>query len=315
MITDHTPYNTQLKLRQALALDAVSLQPLRAEDLGRVGVHWVGDLILEADFSTESDAGEASLELVEAGDHYGVTFDLATGEAQFWRSAFETDTKETLATATTAVRGAGAHSVRLANVDNRMLLWVNGALIETEVPYERDSDAPATVPRSSATDEGDLAPAGIGARNASLRVERLRLLRDGYYIAIRWDDRGREAQSDITSRSLARLGRPDLREAMVDLAADRELWPAFAERLRADFTIDDGQLFVMGDNSGWSLDARLWAGGNGPSGGRPGGPYLERTQLVGKAICVYWPHAWYSVPFTRRFVPAWPNFEDMRLVR
>jgi signal peptidase I len=70
----------------------------------------------------------------------------------------------------------------------------------------------------------------------------------------------------------------------------------------------------MGDNSPASLDSRLWRGQESlPHPGQPGGPYLERRLLIGKALCVYWPHAWYHIPGTP--IPVFPNFADMRLVR
>ncbi|TWT95353.1 signal peptidase I [Botrimarina colliarenosi] len=320
LITDFTAYNTRLNLDHVEELRQLSLAPRRRrpDDLGRLGLHWVGDLLLEADLNVESATGEVSLDLVEAGVHYGVTFDVATGAASLWRRPFESDEREELAKVTTAVQGAGSHAVRLANVDNRLLLWVDGALVGDGVEYaDEASDAygPAETPRTSDADEGDLAPAGVGVAGGKVAVERLKLSRDGYYIAMSYEDPNIGFTSDLTVASFEpRSGVPWV-QSLLELPGNPELWGALAKRRHSDFSIDEGQLFVMGDNSGWSLDARLWAGGNGRDIGVPGGPYLERSQLVGKAICVYWPHAWYSVPFTRQMIPAWPNFEDMRLVR
>ena len=64
-----------------------------------------------------------------------------------------------------------------------------------------------------------------------------------------------------------------------------------------------------------------WAGPEGYSAtvveldGRPGGAYLERDLLIGKALCVYWPHSWNRVPGTPIPFPLFPNVEDMRIVR
>lgn len=320
LVTDFTPYNTRLNLDHALQLGELSLAPRRRrpDDLGRIGVHWVGDLILEADLAVESAQGEVSLELVEAGVHYGVTFDVATGEASLWRRPFESDGREELASESTAVRGAGRHAVRLANVDNRLLLWVDDSLVGEGAEYAdeaSDATGPAEAPRTSDADEGDLAPAGVAVSGGKLAVERLRLWRDGYYIAMSYEDPNFGLTTDLTADAFDEATRGDWMQALVELPGNPDLWGAFERRRRRDFDVSEGQLFVMGDNSGWSLDARLWAGGNGRDIGVPGGPYLERSQLVGKAICVYWPHAWYSVPFTNQMVPAWPNFGDMRLVR
>jgi signal peptidase I len=73
-------------------------------------------------------------------------------------------------------------------------------------------------------------------------------------------------------------------------------------------------LFVMGDNSAESSDARLWANGD-QRGARPGGAYLDKRLLIGKALCVYWPHSWNRIPGTPIPFPLFPNVADMRLVR
>ncbi len=323
LVTDFTPYNTRLNLEQAAQLGQLTLapRPRRPEDLGRLGVHWVGDLLLEADLQIDSPQGDVSLDLVEGGVHYGVTFDVATGEASLWRRPFESTQREDLASLSTTVRGAGKHTVRLANFDNQLLLWVDGSQVGEGVAYDdgaSNAAGAAKVPRTSDDDPGDLAPAGVGVSGGKVTAQRLRLWRDGYYIAMSYEDPNYGLTTDLTPadfEGLDGLNGGDWMQAILDLPENPALWPVLAKRRHRDFDVKEGQLFVMGDNSGWSLDARLWAGGNGRDVGVPGGPYLERKQLVGKAVCVYWPHAWYSVPFTRQMVPAWPNFEDMRLVR
>ena len=323
LVTDFTAYNTRLNLEQASDLGQLSLapRPYRAEDLARLGVHWVGDLLLEADLRIESPQGEVSLDLVEAGVHYGVTVDVATGKALLWRRQFESDEREELNSFSTSIRGAGKHKVRLANFDNQLVLWVDGSLVGEPVNYEdeaSDAESPAAVPRTSDADEGDLAPAGVAVSGGKLTIDRLQLWRDGYYIAANHKDQTDGLITDLTAADFEGITEIPSGQAMQALPESPDLWEVFARRRHRDFEVKEGQLFVMGDNSGWSSDARLWAGGNGRDMGAPGvpgGPYLERKQLVGKAICVYWPHSWYSVPFTRKMVPAWPNFEDMRLVR
>ncbi|MEQ8838160.1 MAG: S26 family signal peptidase, partial [Lacipirellulaceae bacterium] len=80
------------------------------------------------------------------------------------------------------------------------------------------------------------------------------------------------------------------------------------------FPVDEEQFFVMGDNSPFSQDARLWKGGSRSGDSVPGGAYLDRRLLIGKAVCVFWPHSWGSIPGLRK-LPGFPNFSDMRLVR
>jgi signal peptidase I len=91
-------------------------------------------------------------------------------------------------------------------------------------------------------------------------------------------------------------------------------WSVFSTRRATDFPLGKDQFFVLGDNSAESADARLWFGENA-RGGRPGGDYLERRLLIGKALCVYWPHSWNRIPGTPIPFPLFPNVADMRLVR
>jgi signal peptidase I len=92
------------------------------------------------------------------------------------------------------------------------------------------------------------------------------------------------------------------------------MWHRLSERQHVDFPINDQQLFVMGDNSAESSDARLWLN-TGRSDSKPGGAYLDRRLLIGKALCVYWPHSWNQIPGTPIPFPLFPNVADMRLVR
>ncbi|QDT67455.1 signal peptidase I [Planctomycetes bacterium MalM25] len=316
LITDFTPYNTRLTLTQVRAQKRFTLEPRDREDadLGSIGAHWVSDLMVEAEVTAEGEACELSLDLVDSGEHFGVTIQAADGSARFWRRAFEGNETVEIASASTPVRAGSAHRLRLANFDNRLLLWVDETLIDADAAYETpqsQGEGDATAPRSSDTDKGDLAPVGVGVSGGDATVARLRVWRDGYYLAASH----REPRSNFTTDlSLGAFEPEDQRNwsrSVKEMTRDPDLWYAFANRRRVDFEIDEGQLFVMGDNSGHSLDARLWKGGNGGDLGRPGGAYLEDSQLVGKAICVYWPHSWYSVGP----LPVWPNFGDMRLVR
>ncbi len=135
-------------------------------------------------------------------------------------------------------------------------------------------------------------------------MSRLQVWRDIYYIADDWErNRGAEPVTDFPHPFDQRL---------LDLSNDPNMWDRFGERQQANFPLNQDQLFVMGDNSAESSDARLWVNSER---GRPGGPYLERRLLIGKALCVYWPHSWNRIPGTPIPFPLFPNFADMRLVR
>jgi signal peptidase I len=262
--------------------------------------------------------GELQLDLVEAGKHFTCSINLATGEATVVVEGAE----ELTGSAQTALTSPGTYDLRFANVDDQLLLWVDDQLVqlsETAFGFQYDADQvfgkrKNALPRTSDSDLGDLAPVGVGARGAALTIERLEVLRDIYYIATKngsqicdYDYPG----SAITLDSGEKL--PAI-ESLKQLFTDPNAWPRFSKRRQVDFTIQDEQLFVMGDNSPASQDCRLWAAQNPRDGSEPGGPYLDRRLLIGKAVCVFWPHSWGEIPGARR-LPGFPNFGDMRIVR
>ena len=319
LITDYTAYNSRILRNKILRFKQYTLAPLYESEVGRIGVHWTGDLMLEAEVDIKSTQGTLSFDLVESGDHYRCEIDLTTGTAEFLIIPFEgtRNQAESLAKGMTSIRGSGTHQVRLSNFDDQLMLWVDGQLIDMDGRYDLETELEERrnrIPKTSASDLGDLAPAGIGVQGAKVEVERIRLYRDIYYIADSWE-RNRAFVNDLNFKSLEEVSGKDLPFAIQMLASTPDWWAALKDSRHADFGTEQDQFFMMGDNSAESLDSRLWFKGNGRGNGRPGGSYLERSQLVGKAICVYWPHAWYSLPFTNRFVPVWPNFGDMRIVR
>ncbi len=74
----------------------------------------------------------------------------------------------------------------------------------------------------------------------------------------------------------------------------------FDARRTVTFHLKEDQFFPLGDNSPQSQDGRLWTFGH---------RYVERHYLTGKALFIYWPHAW-NRPF-----PFYPNFRRMGFVR
>jgi signal peptidase I len=302
LITDANPYNARQGFYRAGDMGSLKIE---AEKLG---LHWVGDLIVEADVEVESATGELLLDLVEGGKHFRCTIDLANGQARLSADG----AADFAPTAQTSIDGPGEYRVAFANVDDQLLLWIDGDLVTfkggTVYDVERVfGDRSEIRPKTSADDPGDLAPAGIGARNAKLAVSRLRLWRDIYYIADSWE---KNQRSDFVTDFPHPFDQQLLR-----LPFDPSLWDRFSEREHVDFPLGDNQFFVMGDNSAESSDARLWFSRDPRSGGMPGGAYLERDLLIGKALCVYWPHSWNRIPGTPIPFPLFPNVMDMRLVR
>ena len=88
------------------------------------GVNWVDDLILDCEVQPDQAQGELTLELSKGVDRFQARFDLATGECRLLRVGEE----KPLASQPTALKGGGKHTVRFADVDQRLTVWVDDAL-------------------------------------------------------------------------------------------------------------------------------------------------------------------------------------------
>jgi signal peptidase I len=276
----------------------------RAEDAP--GLYWVGDLAVECDVDVKQAVGELLLDLVEGGTHFTCRIALDTGRAtlamQGGAGVFVTESNSPAAqrTAQTPLREAGSYRLQFANVDNQILLWVDGKLIPFDGPATYDAPRNLT-PHWSEQDPGDLAPIGVGARQAQLQVNRLRVLRDVYYVAVEADRREREYSGFAYAYAIQQI-----------MASPRE-WSRttlFESRRSVRFDLAPDQFFPMGDNSPQSKDARLWSGGSRLTGYRDPPPYVDRKLLIGKAVLIYWPHPWRG-PFG---IPLIPNLSRMGLI-
>ncbi len=272
-----------------------------------VGLHWVGDLAVEADLQVESATGEVVFELVEGTVKYQCTIDVASGNATFsWSNdanedqvAFQTET-----THNTNLKGSGQHKVLFANVDDQLFLWIDNRFVAS-CEYTRSGDP--VVPFWSADDPGDAEPVGIGGRNIDLQVTRLQVLRDIYYTSKNLDVQTSASESNP---SIEYLGMSDPRfiPPILSILRNPESWNSeaaeqlFASRTRDEsfvFDLTETQLLPMGDNSPQSNDARTWDGAR----------YVDQSYLLGEALFIYWPHAKTSP------LPFWPNFGQMKFIR
>ena len=260
------------------------------------GLHWVGDLRVAYELEVASNSGQVTLEIVEGGRQFRCQFNLASGEATLSVDGLDTFRPK----AQTPVRGIGSHEIAFANVDDRLLVWVDGDLVEFDQPttYEPLGNRRPTV--------ADLAPVGIAARGADVRVSRLRIDRDIYYSA------GWRRGSVLTDFDRNPFLAPtfDEERASVFLSSP-EMWAAFDQIEPKDYLIDKGEYFALGDNSPNSHDGRFWESVR-----------LPKELLIGKAFFIYWPHAWetnpsFKLPLGSRelHVPFYPNFSRMRRIR
>ena len=222
-----------------------------------LGAHWVGDLMIECDVQPASPAGEFVLELVEANRIFRCVFDLKSGEA----SVFEGERK--LASAPTTLRAGRTSRVRFANVDDQLLVWVDGTLA-----FDGDDSEGVVVEPPAAAERGptpaDLRPARIGSRRADVRVSSIQLFRDVYY-----------------SKTLRRSKW---------LEPSTPFWPLDeheVESVRAvinagamrTFPLGSTEYLPLGDNSPASSDAREWENVH----------VVDRRLFLGRAVVRFWP--------------------------
>jgi signal peptidase I len=248
--------------------------------------HWVGDLAVETRLESRGDGGTVILDLVEGGRRHEARIDLSAGSVELV-SPFLVGPRPKAAT---KLRGRGKWTVLLANVDDELSLFIDGRRVEFDAPtaWATPIDAAAVAkpvkeePRPGSDTVSDLAPAGVTAINAAVRLSEVRVLRDIFYIG---------------ADGISAVG-------------------GMIEKPRLDFPLEADQFFVLGDNSAASKDSRLWLEGH----------HVDRNLIVGKALTIFWPHAWYpswAVPI--RFpvrgnpvelrLPSWPNFGRMGPVR
>ena len=305
LISDFYAYNTNLDLNDTLGISG-NADGRRAVGLG---VHWVGDLMLECELTVnevDADAGAVTLELVEGstinatGDRTPCRFqcriDLKTGEARLTALGIPVDAstgKPWEAIAQTSVRGPGTYELRFSNFDDELRLWVDGSRVEFQqsTAYRFASADPRD--RNNRPTEADLAPAGVQVTGATASVDHLRIRRDIYYIATR----GGVSQllEDYNNHDLLIVRQPS-EPAQRDAMSDPRYWGEFENLNIVEFTTGPDDFLPLGDNSPSSADGRLWRDD----------PFVPRRLLIGEAMFIYWPHSW--------FFPL-PNVKDMEFVK
>ena len=117
-------------------------------------------------------------------------------------------------------------------------------------------------------------------------------------------------------------------KALLDLLSDPARFPMLMHRPPRDYPIGPGRYLMLGDNSPWSRDARAWGRADQINPDVPGVGWddsdrasweVPEALLVGKAFCVYWPHAKPIWPMIRlgadTRMPILPYIERMRWIR
>jgi signal peptidase I len=146
--------------------------------------NWVGDLILEFKVEIKENEGDLILELSKGEDRFQARWQLSTGVCTLVRHGKDGKDVE-LAKKETSLKKPGTHKLRFANVDERLIVWVDGSLpfeegVAYDPPEEKQIDGTIKILRDF-YEPNDLEPAGIGVRAGGVQVSDLVLWRDTYY--------------------------------------------------------------------------------------------------------------------------------------
>ncbi len=326
LITDLTAYNTGMSHDSGRNYDDYSryIRKISPNDYrcsrsaDSFGYNWTGDLALSCDLTFEDAAFTEQSELV---------FELVKGGQAFRCRIHPLDGRVTLEIpgvasylAETAIYrfAAKKYHFQFMNIDEQMRFIINGkeVVFTNEGKYDHlcqplPDGRPGVLPRDRDPNAQDLTPASIGAREIKVRLAKLKIQRDLYYIAMGnhvVDVVGDTSQTMFESgiRSCDRLfasPQPMTTEEEVTRFFSSPLqWKGYGKTHSAVFELNEGQYLALGDNSGLSHDSRLWGSETVPH-------YVDRKYLIGKAFFVYWPHG-IPIPGTR--VPLIPNVGKMR---
>ena len=276
------------------------------------GLHWVGDIGVEADLEIKSGSGSLFFDIVEGGAHYQVTIDTQSGELSLSAKPPQNPISDSVITfvdlegnkvdkptVQTPIKGTGSWQVRVFNADDKIHVWVDGKLYEFPGCTYTRTDIP--VPQYSEEDPGDAQPIAIGCQNLEVVCKRLKVSRDIYYIS---------TKSQMFMHNESDADPDEIRETMRNRTRwnsekSRELFSAKKGQKKPMFQLVDSkdpakdQFLPMGDNSSNSLDGRVW---DGPR-------YFERDLLIGRAIIVFWPHT------LNEPIPYLPNFGRMTFIK
>lgn len=215
----------------------------------RPAENWVGDLMLECEVQINAPQGQLVFELSRGPDRFHATWDLTTGKCTL--SRLSDGNEKDLETQDTQLKKAGKYRIRFANVDDRLMVWVDSSHpFGNGVTYDP--------PRQRGPTKNDLEPASIGVKGgASLAVSSLKLFRDTYYTLI-------PPNNNPDAGQTVDLSQPDR-------------WEPLQKLRPLTMYVQPGHYLCLGDNSPESSDGRSW------------GLVPERL-LLGRAMLVYWPY-------------------------
>ncbi len=254
LITDFMGYNqweASLWDRQQQNWTPPSVDPNNR--LSRDGkLNWVGDLILECEAKVEKAEGQLVLQLSCGVDRFNAAWDLSTGLCTLTRLSLENGAikEEKLASKETAMKKKGTYRLRFANVDQRLVVWVDNSL-----PF---GDGVTYIPPGTqGPTSNDLEPASVGVQGGTVEVSRLKLWRDTYYTVA-------ASEADVNPFSAnIEWNKPDT-------------WNALRQMPVRTLYVQPGHYLCLGDNSQYSSDGRDWG-------------LVPQRLMLGRALLVYYP--------------------------
>ncbi len=207
LITDHLAYNV-------------------SNEYEKDPKYWVPDLMVECDAEFGAATDELTLELTRASERYQATF--VNGVCRLSRLvAARGAMPEVLAEAPTKIDGAKKRTLRFADFDARLTVWVDDKPLD--FGPKADFEPPSRDLNEFRPTEADREqPVRIGA-NGSVAVSKVKLFRDVYY----------------TCQQI--LPRPE-NDSMRD----------FVDCGVQTFYVQPGHYLCLGDNSASSSDGRMW---------------------------------------------------------
>ena len=227
--------------------------PGRQHDPSWIANHWVSDLILDCTAEITSPDAEVVLELSKGRNRLQATF--TKGECRLARintPANGQEVRTEMGSHPTKMTKAEKYALRLANVDSRMTVWVDGKALrfnEDQTDYAPPDPTSAFEPFQA----NDLQqPARIGA-TGEVTCSKVSLWRDLHY-------------------NCGFPGRGDNHRQFDP--ADNDL-PDCGDYLQT-YYVQPGHYLMMGDNTNSSSDSRAW------------GVVPERLML-GRAVVIYFP--------------------------
>src|SRR5262249_47250664 len=152
LITDFEAYNASLGYEP----DPNRPPPMKTTDLRLMDMqfhNWVGDLMVECTAEFGKREGQFVLELAEAARRYQCTFDLAAGKVVLSMNGRPLANAE----AASPITSAGTWTLRFANFDDRLIVWVGDTLV-----FGDGVQTPSVPDGENGPTEQDLKPARIG---------------------------------------------------------------------------------------------------------------------------------------------------------